>query len=174
MRRRTFVAVLAMALIMLAAPAARADASCDPLSTGPIVPPTTMSTIEVVAPVGLLIDEVCIVTDGNPVPNHLLVDPLVPSLVLDGEGGAIVQYSASFVIAPESSTDDSKVVVPPQPATIPLADQQLPLSVNAGAGSQSEEADRFGPNAWFALVLLVLGAIGVEIALSHRRKAGAE
>lgn len=170
MRRYLASAFVALALAIAVAPSAMAETSCDPLSTGRVTPPTSLSTIEVVAPPGLLIDEVCLVTAGSAVPTHRMVDPLVSRLALDGEGAAIIEYAASFVIAPESSTEDSSdVFVPPQPATVPLADSEVPKAVNAGGGS-TESAPSFDPNALLALAFLAFSAAAVQFAIAHRGK----
>lgn len=174
MRRLLLVFVAALALSLMTLPAARAEVSCDPLSTGAIAPPTSLSTIEVVAPVGWLIDEVCLVTEGSLVPSHLVVDPLVPSLVLDGEGAGITQYSASFVIAPQSSGEEADVFVPPQSATVPLAEQSIPSAANAGEGPAAQQKLAFASNALLGIGLMAFAAAAAELLVAHRRRVHRE
>lgn len=157
MRRSVLVSVAGVALSLVALPIARADVSCDPLSTGAIEPPSSVSMVEIVAPAGQLIDEVCLVTDSSLVPTHLVVDPLVPSLVLDGEGGAITQYSASFVIAPQAATDEPDVVIAPQPAT-----------VSAGGGAASDGGVA-APVSLLALGFMAFAAAATQFVIGHRR-----
>ena len=158
MRRSVLVSVAVLALSLVALPIARADVSCDPLSTGAIEPPSSVSMVEIVAPAGHLIDEVCLVTEGSLVPTHLVVDPLVPSLVLDGEGGAITQYSASFVVAPRAATDEPDVFIAPQPAT-----------VAAGGGGAASAGGLAAPLSLLALGVMAFAAATIELAVAHRR-----
>lgn len=169
MRRQLHALALAAALAMLVPPSALAATSCDPLSTGALVPPTAMTTIEVVAPIGLLIDEVCLVTEGSIVPSHLMVDPLAPSLVLDGEGAVITEYSASFVTAPQGTGED--VVVPPASATVPFDDQELPVAIHAGE-QPDVDTDALGGSALLGLALMAFGAAAVQFAISRKRNPG--
>ena len=160
MRRSVLVSVAVLALSLVALPIASADVSCDPLSTGAIEPPSSVSMVEIVAPAGQLIDEVCLVTEGSLVPTHLVVDPLVPSLVLDGEGGPITQYSASFVVAPQASTDEPDVFIAPQPAT-----------VSAGGGGAASDGGLAAPFSLLALGVMAFAAATTQFVIGHRRSS---
>lgn len=169
MRRSVPAGIAATVLLLTVTSAARAQASCDPLSTGAIAPPTSVSTVEVVAPVGQLIDEVCMITEGSTVPERVMVDPLVPSLVLDGEGSAIVEYSASFVIAVDSDAEEADVAIPPQPATVPLDDHEMPSAADAGGGG-TEVRPGAGPTALLGLAFMSFAAAAAQFATAHRRR----
>lgn len=169
MRRSVLASIAAVALLLMGVPAVHAQPSCDPLSTGTVVPPTSVSTVEVVAPVGQLIDEVCVVTESSMVPEHVMVDPLAPSLVLDGEGSAITEYSASFVIAAGTSAEDSDLFIPPQAATVVPDEDEIPSAANAGGGATVTQVG-VGPAVLLGLAFMAFAAATVQFAIARRNR----